>query len=116
MLIVVNSEMSMLVLTNPHELLVRLLLAVCLVACLVWLVLCLLMMPVMLCLRGGQHKNRGLKNFHSRAENRNVLTCAIFWALHSRRLGGESFVAKSHRRDAEDAKVTQRRILNLGHR
>jgi hypothetical protein len=48
--------MSMLVQPNPRALLVRLLLAVCLVACLVWVALCLLLVPIFMYVRRGQRK------------------------------------------------------------
>jgi hypothetical protein len=53
---VLRSEMSMLVQPNPRALLVRLLLAVCLVACLVWVALCLLLVPIFMYVRRGQRK------------------------------------------------------------
>ena len=47
----VNSESAMLVMTRTRALLVRLLLAVSLLACLVWLALCLLLLPIVLSVR-----------------------------------------------------------------
>ena len=41
---------------SPRGLLVQLLLVVCLVACLVWLALCLLLVPVLTYVRRGQRK------------------------------------------------------------
>jgi hypothetical protein len=43
-------------LAKPRALLIRLLLAVCLVACLVWLVLCLLLLPIVMFFRKWQLK------------------------------------------------------------
>jgi hypothetical protein len=48
--------MLMLVLTNPRALLVHLLLVVSLVACLVWLALCLLLLPIVMYVRSWQRK------------------------------------------------------------
>jgi hypothetical protein len=54
--IVLNSWMLKLALTNLRALLVGPLLAVCLVACLVWLVLCLLLLPIVMFVSSWQRK------------------------------------------------------------
>ena len=59
MLIALSSETPMLVLTSPRELLVRPLLAVCLLACLVWVVLCLVLLPIVMFVRSWQRKPVG---------------------------------------------------------
>jgi hypothetical protein len=48
--------MSLLVPTKARALLVRLLLAVCLAACLFWLMLCLLLLPIVMFVRSWQRK------------------------------------------------------------